>query len=437
MLEKPLRNIDRFLLAILAAAIFACVFIYATLVVITLKHERQVLFQEKVNTKEALLDGLAFNAIEPLLVNNVLALNALTKQTNVTSVFSYVRIKDATGNVRAYADRAEIGNIARKIPSQERGEKGNTNRIIRPTTAGEQFMVITRPISHIKTRIGEIQAGFSLDAVWRAISREQAGFLGVMLVIGLLVFAALACFAVLAIRAFLALPADCSPNMRHQNFADDAKSANFKPDQGQTEAMPVLNYRNFFSVWEGDIARNQVSVVSIGIKDFKTYTETKDPQDLVEDFNEYFSVVTETIDHFGGYVDKFIGDAVVAVFGNSPMRTDHAVKAVQAALAMQGIFHGRGSDGNRLLLQVGIGISSGVVLAGHAGSQTKKGMAFIGESFKTAYSLNMLADPGEIVISRDAQRLLEYDRISVEPLPPREILQRTQSWESFRLSSRE
>jgi class 3 adenylate cyclase len=178
--------------------------------------------------------------------------------------------------------------------------------------------------------------------------------------------------------------------------------------------------------------RNQVSVLFVGIKGFKTYAENREPEALMEDLNEYLSIATSSVEEFGGFVDKLVGDGVISVFANSAVAADHAERAVGAALAMQRTFKEKGTTGNQLLLRAGIGISSGVVLSGCVGSGETKEIAYLGESFRTAYSLTVMAGPGEIILSKEAYRLLE-NTISVEPLPPREVLQRTQSWENFRL----
>ena len=181
-----------------------------------------------------------------------------------------------------------------------------------------------------------------------------------------------------------------------------------------------------------ELKRNQVSVVFIGIKGFRAYAEERDPEGLQEDLSQYLSIAARVIQENGGYLDKLVGDAIISVFGNSPMASDHANRAVKAAIDLQDAFRKSGDGGNGLLSRVGIGISSGVVLSGCVGTGTKKELTFIGESFRTAYSLNVLAGAGEIIMSKDAYQLLD-NQISVEPLPPREIMQRTKSWESFRL----
>ena len=87
---------------------------------------------------------------------------------------------------------------------------------------------------------------------------------------------------------------------------------------------------------------------------------------------------------------------------------------------------------NHLLGKVGIGISSGVVLIGDIGCDPPVECALIGESFKVASSLHVMALPGEIVMSKEVYQSVE-NLVSVEPLPPREIIDQSQPWEHFRL----
>ncbi len=84
--------------------------------------------------------------------------------------------------------------------------------------------------------------------------------------------------------------------------------------------------------------------------------------------------------------------------------------------------------------KIGIGISSGIVISAHMGARSREECAFLGESFKLAYSLNVMAGPGEILISKDVYRKIQ-GKVSVRPVPPREIMERTEPWEIFRFQS--
>jgi class 3 adenylate cyclase len=178
--------------------------------------------------------------------------------------------------------------------------------------------------------------------------------------------------------------------------------------------------------------RTHVTVLFAGVKGFRKYADTREPDQVMRDMNEYLAVATETITRFGGEVDRLIGDAVVGVFRNTVLSPDHIERAVRSAAALQETLRRAGGDGNPLYSLIGIGISSGVALAGRLAAGEHRGPLYIGESFKSAHLLQVISDPGEIVISRDVYQVMESS-LSVEPLPPREMMEKTEPWENFRL----
>jgi len=271
--------------------------------------------------------------------------------------------------------------------------------------------------------------GLSIDSVNKAIKKESLPLLREIVFLTLLML-------VLAIGTAFFI------NLRLNRAFLKPISAEQEGGEGQPLHEKSLMRRIFApmikskKVEEGPptIARNQVTVLFAGIKGFKAYANVKDPEEVLKDLNEYLSIAAKCISEYGGYLDKVVGDAVIGVFANLPLQTDHSERAVRSAMAMQKAFQKASQNGNSLLSLVGIGISSGVVLSGPIGTRAKKGIAFIGESFKVAYLLNVMAGPGEIVLSKDVYQLIE-PFVSAEPLPPREMMHRTESWENFRLQN--
>jgi class 3 adenylate cyclase len=180
----------------------------------------------------------------------------------------------------------------------------------------------------------------------------------------------------------------------------------------------------------GKFVRNHVTVLSAGVRGFRSLADDKNASEAIRSLNAYFAIADDLIQAHGGFIDKFIGDAVIAVFGGTPLNPDHSERAVKCALALQKA----GEAGNPIMGKIGIGISSGVVISAHMGPRSREECAFLGESFKLAYSLNVMAGPGEILISKDVHRKIQ-GRVSVRPVPPREIMDRTEPWEIFRFQS--
>ncbi|MGZ4138130.1 MAG: adenylate/guanylate cyclase domain-containing protein [Actinomycetota bacterium] len=129
-----------------------------------------------------------------------------------------------------------------------------------------------------------------------------------------------------------------------------------------------------------------------------------DPEDLRAVLKPFFDAMAEEIDRYGGTVEKFIGDAVVAFFGVPVAHEDDPVRAIRAALAM----HRRLAGLNRELsaqaggdLAMRIGVNTGEVFA-HAGG-TDEGLV-TGESVNVAARFQALAEPGAIVVGERTRR---------------------------------
>jgi adenylate cyclase len=142
------------------------------------------------------------------------------------------------------------------------------------------------------------------------------------------------------------------------------------------------------------------TILFTDIRGFTAYSENREPEKLVEKLNEYFEIATRIISRHGGYTDKFIGDGVLGVFGVPVFHQDHCERCLMAALEMQAEFAKRSesNSGNPLLKRVGIGINSGVVIAGNIGSPAKMEYTVIGNSVNFASRLSDLAKAGEILI---------------------------------------
>jgi class 3 adenylate cyclase len=264
-----------------------------------------------------------------------------------------------------------------------------------------------------------------------AISKERAALVRSFATMGGLMLAVLTC-SFFVLSTFRGRWRVLSPPPLTLTSMSGGPAEDMEPGRVDNPLDKTAEGLNVLLSCGDELKRNQVSVVFVGIKGFRAYAEERDPEGLQEDLSQYLSTATRMIRENGGYLDTLVGDAIIAVFANSPMASDHANRALKAATDLQDAFQKTGDSKNGLLSRVGIGISSGVVLSGCVGTGTKKELTFIGESFRTAYSLNVLAGAGEIIVSKEAYQLLE-DQVSFEPLPPREILERTKSWESFRL----
>jgi adenylate cyclase len=166
--------------------------------------------------------------------------------------------------------------------------------------------------------------------------------------------------------------------------------------------------------------KNDATILFADIRGFTAYAEDREPEAVVDMLNTYFEIATRAIMDYGGYVDKFIGDCVLGVFGVPVFRRDHVERAVRAALDLMDQLHRRSIHGNPLLSSVGIGIHTGPIVSGNIGSQVKMEYTVIGDTVNLASRLSELATPGEVLVT-DAVNDHLRSLVSVEPAGTRNI----------------
>jgi len=137
-----------------------------------------------------------------------------------------------------------------------------------------------------------------------------------------------------------------------------------------------------------------VSVLFMDIRGFTSFSEKNEPETVVEALNEYISEMTEVILRWGGTVDKFMGDGILAFWGAPLRQEDHAELAVRCALQMRQKVESLRQRWRALGFEsfnVGIGIDSGEVIVGNIGLKGKKmEYTVIGDHVNTASRIESL-----------------------------------------------
>lgn len=151
----------------------------------------------------------------------------------------------------------------------------------------------------------------------------------------------------------------------------------------------------------------ELTVLFADIRGFTPMTDGMEPQEVIGLLNDCMEHLSRAIDAEGGVVDKFIGDEVMAVFGAPAHQPDHATRAVRAALGMRSgiatMNEERIARGDAPL-GVGIGISSGVAVAGNMGSADRLNYTVLGGTVNLAARLVDQAKAGEILVSEETHR---------------------------------
>jgi adenylate cyclase len=147
----------------------------------------------------------------------------------------------------------------------------------------------------------------------------------------------------------------------------------------------------------------QVSVLFSDIVGFTTMSEKMSPAAVSLLLNDYFSRMTDIIFKYEGTLDKYIGDAIMAVFGAPLEMADHSVRAIRAALEMRDqleSFNAERKEGPTIRIR--IGINSGKAVAGELGGINKKEYTVLGDTVNTASRLeSSVAKPMTVVVGEN------------------------------------
>ena len=162
-----------------------------------------------------------------------------------------------------------------------------------------------------------------------------------------------------------------------------------------------------------------------------------EPRQVIEMLNEYFPVVVEEIIfQYEGTLEKYIGDALLAVWGAPYQQPDDAKRAVQAAVAMQRAIHKLNKQWlqqRHIEIQVQIGLNTGKVAAGNIGSPKLVQYATIGDTTNVSSRICSAAKPGEILISETTFQQLDDENFTVEKIAPVRVKGKDEPLQLYRL----
>jgi adenylate cyclase len=146
----------------------------------------------------------------------------------------------------------------------------------------------------------------------------------------------------------------------------------------------------------GDVSENglprlggearEITALFVDVDGFTAYTLGHTPDEVVAALNAFFAVVIGVVTTEGGWVNKFEGDAALCIFGAPRAHEDHAARALRAAAALPGALAAQPEQ-----FRVGIGVATGVVVAGNVGTPERHEYTVIGDAVNVAARLTELA----------------------------------------------
>jgi adenylate cyclase len=166
--------------------------------------------------------------------------------------------------------------------------------------------------------------------------------------------------------------------------------------------------------------RTRITAMFTDIRNFTTITEANDPTDVIELINQYYLIVIEIVQAHGGNVNQLQGDGLMSFFGAPVFYADHAQRAVHSALEIRRqltAFNNEQARKSGLQIEMGVGIATGQVVAGYAGTQSRATYLCVGDTVNLSARLESHTKVVKRPIVIDENTCKELDAsIQVEPL---------------------
>lgn len=431
-------------------------FMVVTLSLGMLNRQRSQLYDQSVKIGMVSLNYFANNAPIPLLEGNIVSLNQLLKESTSVEGILYAFIINNEGVIQAHSEVNEIGRLYEPIFQKQNLIQENViTHFNYDLPSGENVLNLIRPIEYRGKQLGEVHVGISMDFIEDVIRQETKTIFKMsffILFVGILVALYLGIRFSMPIAKLVEATGEISNgNFKHKVYlrrkdelGNLAEAFNHMSDELWTKSLMKESFGKYVGQeilemilkspekkWlKGQ--KNKATVIFADIRGFTAYSERTPPERVVEELNEFFEIATDIIQKHKGYVDKFIGDAVLGVFGVPVYYSDHEKKALKACMEMQQIFKETAVSGNRLLNLVGISVNSGLVVSGNIGSQSKMEYTVIGDTVNMASRMNSLAKPNEVIISKAIFDKLG-DELETLAMPPSAVKGKTKRVQTYKV----
>ncbi len=180
----------------------------------------------------------------------------------------------------------------------------------------------------------------------------------------------------------------------------------------------------------------EATILFSDIRGFSTLAEQMSAREIADLVGRHLTAMAEVVQEHGGMVDKFAGDAVMAVFGAPDPMPDHAARALRCALAMQARqaeLNGDAEANGVPPLHMGVGVNTGVVIAGTIGGGGRLEYTVVGDAVNVAQRLQGEAKGGEVLAT--AASIAAAPDVRAKPAGSKQVKGRKEAVEAFRVLS--
>jgi adenylate cyclase len=405
-----------------------------------LRQEQQSLTAEMTKRGLTIAKDLANASKNPILSNDDLTLSLLVQDAMKDGDVVYVVFVDTDGKVVAHPDLQQVGQRLERPPGLPLATGEISVNAFVDSRHG-RLIDFAVPLIFSRTQVGSLYLGFSRKSIDLAVAsaRRQTILISVaMVVVGILGAVGLATVlarpvlrlaegtrAIAAGHFEIALPVTTRDEIGTltESFNQMARSLwekerikrAFTRYVARQVADEILKDPEKLALKE---ERRDVTVLFCDMRGFTPLAEKLPPEEVVHLLNEFYTLAVDTTFKNDGTLDKFLGDAVMCIFGAPIVHADHPLRAVKTALAMQAgvteLTRRRLLDG-KAPIAVGIGVSAGEAVAGTVGTEDRMEYTVIGDTVNLAARLEANARPGQILISQRTYERIQ-NQVEVRPL---------------------
>ncbi|RKX71473.1 hypothetical protein DRP53_01465 [candidate division WOR-3 bacterium] len=446
--------------SLLISGLFIILMIALTLLIST--RMRSILLREMKSKGASLVMGLAANAEDALATEDDLYLVSFCKDATQMEGITYALIVDRNQIIRGANDIGYLNKGLKKILPF--ATEGDSLAATLGHYRGEEVYDFSIPItSKLRTRrgerlvkIGAAHLGISKSGIDLAIRNLQLIILGFSLIalsFGLLGAHLLSHFMTRPIKELTKGAEEIGkgnldyriPLTSRDELGDLTRAFNRMASSLKEKELIKDAFRRYVSHQVAEEIfkdperylrslkgeRRRVTVLFADIRGFTPLAERLEPESVVSLLNDYLTVMVGAVFDNLGTLDKFMGDAIMAVFGAPISYEDDVIRGVKTAIDIQR----RIEELNRnreIKIRVGIGINFGEAVVGNIGSKQRMDYTVVGDSVNLAQRLESIAKGGEIIISEPVYQEIK-DHFSCQPLPPVQVKGKREPVKIFRV----